>query len=247
MRAEIELVLVDFDDTLVDTAPRFRRGRTRFFELLAQEGFAADEIERVHHDEVDQEMIRRHGFGPYRLEPSFRETYLRLCRYAGRSAKAEVLDACRAYAADVAGTPPCLDGALDALRQLADALPTVVYTQAADTDYQLGCVRGSGVLDVVTPERVHIAPHKTAAEFRATLSRYGVADPAAAWMVGNSMRSDVNPALEAGANAILVEAAEPWQYDDVEPVSDAFVRVSTFADAVTYLLRESRAPREPCR
>jgi FMN phosphatase YigB (HAD superfamily) len=55
-------------------------------------------------------------------------------------------------------------------------------------------------------------------------------------MVGNSIRSDINPALEAGANAILVETADPWEYDLVDPHSDLFHRVATFPQAVDLLL-----------
>ena len=54
-------------------------------------------------------------------------------------------------------------------------------------------------------------------------------------MVGNSIRSDVNPALASGANAILVEAADPWHYDIVEPHSPDYVTVSSFADAARFL------------
>jgi putative hydrolase of the HAD superfamily len=78
---------------------------------------------------------------------------------------------------------------------------------------------------------------KTVVAFRETLAVLGVADPGGVWMVGNSIRSDINPALEAGARAILVEVAEPWEFDLVEPVSDDFVRVRTFPDAVDFLLQ----------
>jgi hypothetical protein len=54
-------------------------------------------------------------------------------------------------------------------------------------------------------------------------------------MVGNSIRSDVNPALASGANAIFVEAADPWHYDIVEPHSPDYVTVSSFADAARFL------------
>ena len=235
-QSRIALVLVYFDDTLVDTAPRFSRGRTDLFALLETLGFNRETIERVHHDEVDAEMIKRHGFGPYRLEPSFRETYLRLCRLEGRSAESEVLEQCRRLALGVAGTPPCLDGAVDALVRLSAVLRTVIYTQSGDPDYQLACVRDSGIMDVVTPAHVHVAAHKTTEAFRAALDRFGIADPATAWMVGNSMRSDVNPALEAGANAILVEQAEPWHFDVVEPFSPGFHRAPTFSHAADFLL-----------
>jgi putative hydrolase of the HAD superfamily len=35
-------------------------------------------------------------------------------------------------------------------------------------------------------------------------------DPALTWMIGNSPRSDVNPALEAGINAVFVPHADTW-------------------------------------
>jgi hypothetical protein len=54
-------------------------------------------------------------------------------------------------------------------------------------------------------------------------------------MIGNSMRSDVNPALQAGANAILVEAAELWHYDMEEPHSESYLTAPSFVAAVDVL------------
>jgi putative hydrolase of the HAD superfamily len=136
----------------------------------------------------------------------------------------------------VAGPPPVIDGALDALARLANALPTALYTQAGDPDYQLRCIELCGVLEVIPVDRVCICERKTEERFRQTLTEFAIADPAAVWMIGNSMRSDINPALQAGANAILVEVADPWEFDLVEPVSDAFHRVSSFDQAVNLLL-----------
>lgn len=232
----VELALVDFDDTLVDTAPRFQRARRALFARLARAGFDEDLVRRVHHDEVDAEMLGRFGLGPFRLEPSFRETYLRLCARAGLGPDLALADECAALGREVAGTPPCLDGAIEALGELARSVPTILYTQAGDPAYQLGCIREAGVLDVLRPEQVRICARKTPEEFRTTLDHYGVADPTAAWMIGNSMRADINPALVVGARAILVEVADPWEFDLVEPVSHEFVRVRSFPEAVGFLL-----------
>lgn len=234
-----ELVLVDFDDTLVDTAPRFQRARRAFFAALVAVGFDEARARRVHHDEVDPEMIRRYGLGPFRLEPAFRETYLRLCAGAGRDADPELADRCAALGHDVAGTPPLLDGALEALRRLAAALPTAVYTQSGHPEYQLTCIREAGVLDILPADRVRICHRKSPDEFRATLAHFDVVEPGAACMVGNSLRSDINPALAAGSRAILVEVDDPWEFDVVDPVSDGFMRVRSFAHAVHYLLDPS--------
>jgi hypothetical protein len=59
-------------------------------------------------------------------------------------------------------------------------------------------------------------------------------------MIGNSLRSDINPALEAGAQAILVEPYEMWEYDWATPFSDDFLRFTTFSEAVAYLLQNAR-------
>lgn len=235
-RGRTALVLVDFDDTLVDTAPRFQGARRELFALLARAGFPEETTRAVHHDEVEPEMLSAHGLGPFRLEPSFRETYRRLCARAGREADEQLAEECAALGRRVAGAPPCLDGALDALRTLAAALPTALYTQAGDPDYQLRCIREAGVLEILSEERVRICERKTADEFRAALERFGVAEPAAACMVGNSIRADINPALLAGARAIHVECEQPWEFDVVEPVSRGFLRVRSFAEAVRHLL-----------
>ncbi|HEX7051116.1 MAG TPA: HAD family hydrolase [Longimicrobiales bacterium] len=238
----VALVLVDFDDTLVDTAPRFQQARRTFFRLLAEAGFDEATARRIHHDEVDPVMRRRYGLGPFRLEPAFRETYRRLCAHAGIRPDPATADALGALGRDVVGTPPCFPDALEALDRLARTVPTVLYTQSGTPDYQLACIREAGILTVLPPERVLICRRKTAEQFRATLARFDVTEPAAAWMIGNSIRSDVNPALSAGANAILIDQPDPWEFDLDEPVSDGFLRVRSFSEAVDHLIGSAGAP-----
>lgn len=232
----IDLVLVDFDDTLVRTAPRFARARRRLFQLLAAEGFHAALVEAVHHQEVDPLMRRRYGYGPQRLAEAFRETYRLLCQRAGRAPSPDVAARCERLGAGVAGTPPAIDGAMEALGRLAAALPTVIYTQSGDAAYQIGCLRDAGALGAVGEERMRVVPVKTAEALRETLDAFRVTDPARAWMVGNSLRSDVNPALAIGANAILVEVPDPWHHDVVVPLHDGFRTVPSFRAAVELLL-----------
>jgi putative hydrolase of the HAD superfamily len=163
-----------------------------------------------------------------------------LCGNAQRTADETVATHCEAIGRTVAGTPPLLAGALEALRTLAHALPTVLYTQSGNVDYQLGCIAECGVLDVVQHERVRITDRKTTEQFRAVLAEFGVSDPRNVWMIGNSMRSDINPALEVGANAIFVDVDEPWEFDVVDPLHTDFHRVRTFPEAVDLLLNRVR-------
>jgi putative hydrolase of the HAD superfamily len=231
-----DLVLVDFDDTLVDTGPRFQNARRSFLALMRDAGFAEDVAYDMLYNRVDPGMRAKYGLGPRRMEPAFLETYRRLCDLHGVAPDDDIAAHAAALGRSCYGPPPAFEGALDALRRLSSELPTVVYTQSGDLEYQLECVRGAGVIEIVTEQRIRVCAHKDADMFIRTLESYGVKDPAHAWMVGNSIRSDINPALEAGANAILVETSDPWEYDLVDPHSPHFHRVPTFPHAVDFLL-----------
>lgn len=234
--SEIELVLVDFDDTLVDTAPRFQNARRGLFSLLRSIGIAEETANRLHHDLVDPRMLKQFGLGPHRMEHSFRETYEVACREHDLEVIAELAEQCAALGRVVAGTPPLLPGAIPALEKLKRHYRTVLYTQAGNADYQLGCIRDSGVFDILGVEAIRICERKTTGAFRATITELGVTDVSRVIMIGNSIRSDLNPALEAGARGILVDVADPWEFDLVDPFSDDFIALPSFAAAVEYLI-----------
>lgn len=234
----VGLVLVDYDDTLVDTAPRFLEARRKLFSLLRKVGIAEDLARRIHHDQVEPRMLDQYGFGPRRLEPSFRATFDAACSALGLEPDPVTREACGALGRSVAGTPPPIEGALMALSRLASKHRTVLYTQAGDADYQLRCLRDSGLCDLLGEASVRICERKSVSSFREVLLSLGVDDPGTVWMIGNSIRSDVNPALESGSRAILVEVADPWEFDQVEPVSSEFMRVRSFVEAVSWLLNE---------
>jgi len=57
-------------------------------------------------------------------------------------------------------------------------------------------------------------------------------DPAVTWMIGNSPKSDVNPALEAGLNAVFVPHAHTWvlEKQDIVPGRGTLLTVDRFED-----------------
>lgn len=240
-----ELVLVDFDDTLVETAPAFQKARDRLFQRLLGEGFSGEEAFRIHHEIVEPELLELFGMGPFRLAPSFRDTYVRLCVERGQAPEPTVAEECEELGRDFMGHPRVMDGALEALGRLAREFPTVIYSQSSHSEYQMDRIRGAGVLKIIPEERVRITHHKNRESFLETLSLFRVSTPGNALMVGNSLRSDVNPALEAGARAVLVEPYEMWHYDNVPPVSRDFLRVATFPDAVAEFLRNGDRGQSP--
>jgi hypothetical protein len=104
--ASIDLVLFDFDDTLVATAPRFERARNELFRLLGEQGFEEVRARALHHDIIDPEMRRHYGFGPHRLAHAFGETYARLCGQAGREPDPALRERCAALGRGWPGRRP---------------------------------------------------------------------------------------------------------------------------------------------
>jgi putative hydrolase of the HAD superfamily len=80
---------------------------------------------------------------------------------------------------------------------------------------------------------VEIVTEKNPAAYREIVSKYQL-EPEVTWMIGNSPRSDVNPALAAGINAVFVPHDMTWVLEhetvDAPPDGVRLLRVESFAD-----------------
>lgn len=231
----IPFVLVDFDDTLVNTGPRFRERRDALFGYLEELGFPRTRSYRVHHEVVDRELLGLWGYGPFRLGASFRDTYLRLCSESGRIPEPRAARRAEELAEGIEDPPPPLPGAMESLARLADTHPLAIYTQSAFPEYQARCIESAGVFDIVPRDRLVITPEKSVESYRRALKALNAGPPEATCMVGNSVRSDVNPAIASGARAIWIDAGDPWHQDLADPLEGDLTRVESFPEAVTVL------------
>ena len=61
-----------------------------------------------------------------------------------------------------------------------------------------------------------IVKEKDAAAYRALIAERGM-ETERTWMVGNSPKSDINPALAAGLNAVFVPHGDTWilEHDEI--------------------------------
>ena len=75
-----------------------------------------------------------------------------------------------------------------------------------------------------------IVKEKDVAAYRRLVAERGF-DPRDTWMIGNSPKSDINPALEAGLNAVLVPHAHTWvlEHQDLRDGGDRLKIVDNFA------------------
>ena len=83
---------------------------------------------------------------------------------------------------------------------------------------------------------MEIVSEKTPAAYRALFVRLG-AKPAEVLMVGNSLKSDVFPAMEAGAQAAYLPCACNWKHEESdEPEQPAYLKIAALPDLLPVLL-----------
>jgi putative hydrolase of the HAD superfamily len=72
---------------------------------------------------------------------------------------------------------------------------------------------------------------KDVAAYGTLVAQRGI-DPRQAWMAGNSAKSDINPALEAGLNAVFIPHAHTWTLErqDIRPGKGRLLVLERFTD-----------------
>ncbi|HWF06185.1 MAG TPA: HAD hydrolase-like protein, partial [Candidatus Angelobacter sp.] len=108
--------------------------------------------------------------------------------------------------------------------------PMVVVTKG-DFGEQSGKVERSGLKNYFAA--VEIVAEKKPAIYQELVARYKF-ERANTWMIGNSPKSDINPALSAGINAVFIPHDLTWALEhetvDPAPAGQRLLRVERFAD-----------------
>ncbi len=202
-------LLIDADDTLWENNVFFEHTIEAFISLVEPFGFARDYVRRIL-NETERKNIRQHGYGVRSFGRSLEETYLKL---AGNMARRETLAEVAALVAELERIPPkILDGVPETLAYLADRHRLVMFTKGEAAE-QAGKVERSGLQQFF--EAIEITPEKDVAAFKRMVERFKIVK-SQAWMIGNSPRSDVNPAMEAGLNAVFIPHSATWELEKAE-------------------------------
>ena len=198
----------DADDTLWLNEAFFRLTQQRFAELLGDSD-PAHLIERL--EAAERRNLGHYGFGVKGFMLSMIETAIEVTqgRVAG-SVIAEILAAGREMLRHPVELLPHAHAAVTALA----ADHRVVLITKGDLLDQERKLAQSGLGDLF--HGVEIVSDKTPAIYQTAFARHG-AEPAQAAMVGNSLKSDVLPALAAGAWGIHVPHDVTWSYEQAEP------------------------------
>jgi putative hydrolase of the HAD superfamily len=203
-----DLICLDADDTLWHNMRHFNATEDALLAMLAP--FAEAHVTRDTLNACEARNLKLYGYGAKGFTLSMIETAVELAGDSlSKDLVAEILAAGRA----LLDHPVILfDGVEDTLAALADRGRLILVTKG-DLLHQEAKLAASGLGDRFSG--IEIVSDKNADTFRRLFARYEVA-PERAVMAGDSMRSDIRPALEAGAWAAYIPQDGAWVHESAE-------------------------------
>jgi len=203
----------DADDTLWQNERFYRMTEERFTSLLAEHGEPEDISRRLL--DAERRNLQVYGFGIKGFTLSMIETAIEVTDgQVPASVIRQILEAGREMLSHPIETLPHVR---EALEQLAGSYRIVLITKGDLFDQERKLAQ-SGLGDLF--DAVEIVSDKTAATYERIFSRHGDG-PSRSMMVGNSLKSDVVPAIQAGSWGVYVPHALTWALEHcVEPTDE---------------------------
>ncbi len=220
-----QFLLIDADDTLWENNIYFERAFDQFVLFLDHSSLSADQIRAVL-DEIEEANSRIHGYGSLSFGRNLSQTYQHL---AERAISPADLAAVMGFAERILECPmEVIEGVVPTLEYLALRHDLTLFTKGNPEEQRLKVERsGLGPFFGHTA----IVKEKDSAAYR-RLAVERELDSARTWMIGNSPKSDINPALEAGLGAVFIPHPHTWRLEKQE-VRSGFPRLlvlEKFAD-----------------
>jgi len=218
-------LFVDADDTLWENNIYFEAVVADYLALVERHGCPPEQA-RARLIEVERERVGRFGYGIANFQASLELACRSLIDGSTTVDTGPIAGLCASlrrragtHLAEVAAT----------LRSLAGRHRIVLLTKG-DGDDQMGKVARSGLRRHL--HQVDIVPEKDVAAYRDVLRRHGAA-PERSWMIGNSPKSDILPALGAGLGAVFVPHPATWSLELVDlpaPHTPRYIVLDRFRD-----------------
>ena len=205
----LDVIAFDADDTLWHNEENFRRAEQALAELLAEFATPAEVHEAVM--DAERRNLVLYGYGSKGFALSMIQTAIAIsCGRVSATLISRIIDIGRGM---LSGPLRMLPSARQAVETLSKEF-TVVMISKGDLHEQEQKVAQSGMRELF--DGIEIVSEKTPQVYRRVFQKYGDG-PQSSMMVGNSIKSDVAPALEAGGWGVHVPHELEWELDRAPP------------------------------
>ncbi|WP_127588645.1 HAD family hydrolase [Paenibacillus koleovorans] len=213
-----QTILFDLDDTLIHCNKYFDFVLDQYFDLMmtwfSAYRLTAQEVKDKQY-EIDEQGVKRHGFTSDHFPQSLVDAYDHFSALTGRETseeeRARLYDLGRSVYLQTIEPYPNMT---DTLERLANQGHDLFLYTGGDTVIQESKVKQMG-LNAFFEDRIFISPHKTTPVMESILEKHRF-DRNKTWMIGNSIRTDIVPAIETGINAIHIPAITEWKFNIVD-------------------------------
>lgn len=225
---EPQVLLIDADDTLWENNIYFEQAIADFMSFLNHQEMSHAEV-RLVLNEAERETILERGYGYHSFAHSLVKTFERLSK---EPVTPELHQTIWNFAHRISEYPiELIDGVPETLSYLANRQHHLILMTKGDITEQSSKVERSGLKEYFAA--VEIVAEKNPAIYKSIVGKYRLL-PDVTWMVGNSPKSDINPALTAGINAVFVPHDQTWilEHEVVGPAPDGvrLLQVERFVD-----------------
>lgn len=207
-----QTLLIDADDTLWQNNIYFEQAIAAFISYLNHHSMTPEEVRHAL-NEVERESIRNYGYGVISFRYALVTCFERLSSHPMTPLHRAQIE--KFAAAILANRIELLDGVAHTLPQLAVRHRLILMTKGNYIEQSDKAAR-SGLLSYFAA--VEIPPEKHPDAYRELCARHGL-NCADTWMIGNSPRSDINPALAAGLHTVYIQHSNTWilEHESLSP------------------------------
>jgi putative hydrolase of the HAD superfamily len=221
-----QTLLIDADDTLWENNIYFERAIASFISYLNHHEYSPAEVRQAL-NAVERETILARGYGLTSFTHSMVTCFERLSPAPVTEEKKERI---RGFAHSIAEQEiELLPGVADTLAELASRHHLILMTKG-DHAEQADKLARSGLAPLFAA--VEIVKEKDPATYREVITRHELT-PHSSWMIGNSPKSDINPALAAGLHAVFLFHKDTWVLEhatvDKPPAGQHLIELDSFA------------------
>ena len=225
--ASNQTLLIDADDTLWENNIYFERAISSFISYLDHRVHTPEEV-RGHLNQVEHATVKSHGYGLHSFRRSLIVCFEQLTDVPITDEKHRRIEA---FAQSIADQEmELLPDVLATMTELARRHRCILVTKGDDAE-QRDKLHRSGLAPHFAA--VEVLPEKNDAAYR-NLAHHHECDHGRTWMIGNSPKSDINPALTAGLHAIFIPHGSTWVLEhevvNAPPPGQNLLELAAFAD-----------------
>ena len=227
-------LIIDADDTLWENNIHFEEATERFLDIVESRG-GAREAARERLTQIEKRNVPIHGYGCGGFSRSLMDT---LEEVEGKPASSSDRTRILSLAERVRRMPiQYLPGVKETLPLLRQRHRLILFTKG-EFHEQRDKVTRSGV--EVFFHEVEVTGEKKAEDYRRLVEQHAIVREES-WMVGNSPRSDINPALDVGLGAVYIPHENTWtlEHEDVRSRQGARLKVlKHFSELLRHFVRD---------